>query len=141
MNKPGIEKTTVKSLFALAVFSVVLEINSRTIYNYLIFAGIWLMLTAIYEAYKYSTKYDLTESGLEIKSFMKYRVIPYSRINDAFLVSGFLQKRFHLSSVYVVLARNAVGIRDVRRGEELLNDIEDRIGRRRTDFKEQHDPK
>jgi membrane protein YdbS with pleckstrin-like domain len=134
MNKPGIEKTTIKSLFALAVFSVVLEINSRTIYNYLIFVGVWILLTAIYETYKYSTRFVLTDNGLEIKSPMKFRVIPYSKINDAFLVSGFLQKRFKLTSVYVVLQKNAVGLRDVKRGEELLNDIEDRIGRKRTDF-------
>lgn len=134
MNKPGIEKTTIKSLFALAIFSVVLEINSRTIYNYLIFVGVWILITAIYEAYKYSTRFALTDNGLEIKSPMKFRVIPYSRINDAFLVSGFLQKRFKLTSVYVVLQKNAVGLRDIKEGEELLNDIEDRIGRKRTDF-------
>jgi membrane protein YdbS with pleckstrin-like domain len=139
MNKPGIEKTTIKSLFALAVFSVVLEINSRTIYNYLIFVGVWILLTAIYEAYKYSTRFALSDNGLEIRTPLKYRVIPYSKINDAFLVSGFLQKRFKLSSVYVVMQKNAVGLRDLMGGEGILNDIEDRIGRKRTEFNKEED--
>ena len=135
MNKHGIEKTTLKSVLALLVFSTVLEISAKNLTDYLIFVGIWFAMTFAYEAYKYSSKFDLTTEGIQITTFFKKSLIYYFNIKDAFIIEGFLQKRFALSSVYIVTARGAIGIRDTENGKELLNEIEEHIGREKTEFK------
>lgn len=139
MNKKGIIKTTLKSVIALLAFSAVLEINSSNFGNYLIFVGAWMILTALYEVYKYSTKYNIGDEGLEIFSPLKKKVISYNTVNDVFLTNGILQTRFHLSSVYVIQGNKATAIRDLTNGETVLNQIEDHIGRKRTDLSKDHD--
>ncbi len=134
MNKNGILKTTIKSVIALLAFSAVLEINSKNLNNYLIFVGVWMLLTVLYELYKYSTRYLLREDGVEIVSPLRKKFISYSSINDAFLTTGFLQKRFHLSSVYMIQGKVAIAMRDLVHGESVLNQIEDHLGRKRTEF-------
>ncbi|MCY0852423.1 MAG: PH domain-containing protein [Thermoplasma acidophilum] len=133
MNKRGYAKTTIKSLIALLIFSSVIEISSKNIYNYLIFVATWLGLTAIYEVYKYSTKYTLEDDGVHVKSPLKSNLIYYHNIRDVFMTEGFLQRRFGLSSVYIITPKEAIAVRDLNNGKEFLNLIEDHIGRTRTD--------
>nr|WP_297215541.1 hypothetical protein [Thermoplasma sp.] len=49
------------------------------------------------------------------------------------MTEGFLQKRFGLSSVYVITPKQAIAIRDLKDGKEFLNTVEDHIGRKRTE--------
>ena len=135
MNKHGIEKTTLKSVIALLVFSAVLEISAKNLTDYLIFVGIWFAMTLAYEAYKYSSKFDLTAEGIQMTKFFKKSLIYYFNIKDAFIIEGMLQKRFGLSSVYVITPRGTIGIRDTENGKKLLNDIEEHIGKEKTLFK------
>ncbi len=135
MNRQGIEKTTIKSVIALLVFSAVLEINAKNIVDYLIFVVLWFAMTVVYEFYKYTSTHLLTDEGVQMKTIFKTRLVYYFNIRDAFIVEGFLQRRFGLSSVYVVTPKGAIGIRDVKDGRILLNEIEARMGRERTSFK------
>ena len=86
MNKHGIEKTTLKSVIALLVFSAVLEISAKNLTDYLIFVGIWFAMTLAYEAYKYSSKFDLTAEGIQMTTFFKKSLIYYFNIYDAFII-------------------------------------------------------
>ncbi len=129
MNKSGIEKTTIKSLIALLIFSSVLEIRISNLSNYFIFVLAWLIVTALYEFYKYSSNYIIGDKGVTIKTLMKENLIPYGSLVDVFLVNGFLQKRFALSSVYLVKQNTTIPIRDIKNGEAVLGDIQMRIGK------------
>jgi len=132
MNKQGIEKTTIKSAIALLVFSLVLEISAKNFTDYLIFVGIWFGMTVAYEFYKYTSRHMLMDEGIQIKTIFKTSLIYYFNIRDVFIIEGFLQRRFGLSSVYIVTPKGAIAFRDVRDGRTLLNEIEDKIGRERT---------
>ena len=130
MNKNGILKTTIKSMIALLVFSSVLEISSRTLENYLIFVGIWLIITLLYELYKYSTRYSLTERGVLIKSPIRTNLVAYPTIKEVFKVQGYLQKKFGLASVYVVTQKGVIAVRDLTDGNTFLEQVRSRIGKK-----------
>lgn len=134
MNKKPIIKTTIKSIIALLVFSLVLEINSKNFDNYLIFVASWLFVTFIYEASKYSVIISINENGVEIKGFFKHNFINFKTIKDVFLTSGILQKRFNLYSVYLVQEKRTIPLRDLTNGVQVLNQIEVAIGKKKTEF-------
>lgn len=134
MNKTGILKTTVKSLIALLLFSLVLEINEKNFFNYLIFVGFWLLMTFIYELIKYSMHFEINNDTIEIKGILKHNVISFRTVKDVFITTGILQTRFKLSSVYLVQESRTVPLRDLTNGQEVLNAIESRIGKKPTDL-------
>lgn len=129
MNNRGIKKTTIKSLIALALFSIVLEISSKTIVNYLVFVALWLTGTFLYELYKYATKYSITGDGVAIKSPIKSRIIYNSKIKETFIVEGYLQKKFGLSSVYLVTHNGVIAIRDITDGQNFLDSVKKGLGK------------
>ncbi|WP_393972001.1 hypothetical protein OXIME_000600 [Oxyplasma meridianum] len=129
MNKPGIKKTTIKSLIALAIFSLVLEISSKTIIKYLLFVALWLFATFLYELYKYSTKYSITVEGVSIRSLIKSKFIYNSNVKETFIVEGYLQKKFGLSSVYLVTNNGVIAIRDISYGRNFLEKVNKGIGK------------
>ncbi len=134
MNKTGILKTTIKSLIALLLFSLVLEINEKNLLNYLIFIGFWLLMTFIYELIKYSMHFEINEDNIEIKGILKHNVISFRTVKDVFITTGILQTRFKLSSVYLVQENRTIPLRDLTNGPEVLNAIESRIGKKPTDL-------
>lgn len=129
MNNRGIKKTTIKSLIVLALFSLVLEISSKTIINYLIFVALWLIVTMAYELYKYSTKYSIIAEGVTIKSPIKSKIIYNSSIKETFIVEGYLQKKFGLSSVYLVTHNGVIALRDITDGRNFLDSVNRGIGK------------
>ncbi len=129
MNSQGYKKTTIKSLIALAVFSLVLEISSRTIINYLIFVAIWFVMTILYEVYKYAAEYAATESGVIIKTPIKSKFVTFPQIKEAFIVEGYLQKKFGLASVYLVTSKEVLALRDLKDGQAFLNEVNRKLGK------------
>ncbi len=134
MNKTGMFKTTIKSFITLLLFSLVLEINERNIYNYLIFVASWMIMTFIYEIIKYSTKIEITTNGISFTGLFKHSFVNFKTVKDAFLTKGILQARFKLSSVYLVQEKRTIPLRDLKDGPEVLNKIESSIGKKQTDF-------
>jgi membrane protein YdbS with pleckstrin-like domain len=133
MNSQGYKKTTIKSLIALALFSLVLEISSKTILNYLIFVTLWITMTILYEIYKYAAIYSITDRGVFIKTPIKSRLVTYSQMKETFIVEGYLQKRFGLSSVYLVTSKGVMALRDLNDGNAFLKEVNRKLGMEQID--------
>lgn len=120
-------KTLIKATILLAIFSLFLEISEKKIIDYLIFVLLWYILLYFYIIWKRSYRYEIGEDVLIVRNPLRTFRSPYSDIMQCFCNEGLLQKRFGLSTVYIISRRGNVLIKDVPNGQEIVKEIEDRV--------------
>ncbi|BCU67114.1 hypothetical protein HS7_05510 [Sulfolobales archaeon HS-7] len=120
-------KTLVKSTIILLIFSLFLEITD--VVNYLIFVAVWYGFVGIYTFWKTSFKYNIGQKEIEICGLLTRKRISYSSIKDLFVSQGFLAKRFHCGSIYIVTKNGVNIIRDVKEPERIYTEIANIINR------------
>lgn len=122
--KPKVSKTIIKGTIIIAIFSIFLNINSHTVFDYLIFLAIEYFSIFLYILWKRSYTYEIMEDKIVIKSPFGQKIIKYSEISDEFISSGFLAKRFNCGSIYLILNKNtACIIKDVENPEKIEDEI------------------
>ncbi len=126
MNK-SVEKTLLKGTILLALFSILLEISLNTLLDYGIFVGLWYAMLTSYIAIKQTYKYEIGEDSILTSSFFGLRSLRYTEINLVFVRSGFLQKKFGLSTVFIISTRYNVLIRDVSTGESIKKQVTEKM--------------
>ena len=120
-------KTLIKATIILAIFSLFLEIDEKKLIDYLIFVLLWYILLYFYIAWKKSYRYELREDVLIIRNPLRTFRSPYSDIMQCFCNEGLLQKRFGLSTVYIISRKGNVLIKDVLNGPQIVKEIEDKV--------------
>ncbi|BFH73029.1 PH domain-containing protein [Sulfurisphaera javensis] len=125
-TKPVISKTIVKGTIIIFIFSLFLDI-SRLI-SFLIFLGIVFTTLFLYAFWKRIHTYIFDENGIIIQTPFSRKFISYSIIDDAFISVGFLAKRFHCGSVYLILKTKKVEIiRDIPNPDEIFELLKKKI--------------
>ncbi|MEM0121487.1 MAG: PH domain-containing protein [Thermoprotei archaeon] len=106
--RPLFKKTFVKGVIALALFSLLLEVNTSNILNYLIFVGVSLALIALYAGYKHATVYTIDDEGVVLYSPLRRtpKRIVFSDVVDISVSQGVLAKRFDCGSVFLILRKS-----------------------------------
>jgi hypothetical protein len=128
VSRPKVSKTIIKGTIVIAIFSLFLKINSHTIFNYLIFLSIAYFSLLLYMFWKRSHIYEITDNEILIKSPLNKKIINYSEIDDEFVSSGFLARRFNCGSIYIISKKRNVNIiRDVENPENIENEIRKHI--------------
>jgi Bacterial PH domain len=137
---PVIAKSILKGSIALAVFSLFLQIDTRTLIDYISFVALFYVLLGAYVYQKRASTYVLGQMGIEMKSlFRAPRDVKYADIDSLSLSQGLLAKRFRCGTVYLNLKHgagkikvlgggSAEAIRDVPNPENLVAEIEEKIG-------------
>lgn len=121
--RPTMKKTIVKGTILILVFSSFLDV-SRVV-NFLIFLALAFLTLLVYAFWKRAHEYTIAEDSITISSPLEKRKIPYSSIADHFVSVGFLAKRFHVGSVYLILKDTRVEIlRDIPDPESVEKEIE-----------------
>lgn len=119
VTKPTISKTIVKGTIIIFVFSLFLDVSK--VIDFLIFLGLIYSTLLFYVFWKRVHTYILDENGIIIKTPFYTKEISYSNIDDAFVSIGFLAKRFHCGSVYLILKVKKIEIiKDVPNPEEIF---------------------
>lgn len=126
MNR-SIEKTLLKGTILLLLFSLFLEIGPNSILNYLEFVLIWYILLFIYIRIKLSNRYVAGEESIQTFNMFGGKTLKYDAINLVFVRVGFLQKRFGLSTVFIISTRFNVLIRDVENGQNIADKINKKL--------------
>ncbi|MHB8359206.1 MAG: hypothetical protein ACYDCP_06890 [Thermoplasmataceae archaeon] len=127
MNK-AIKKTIVKGTILLMAFSLFLEIRPGKIIDYLIFVFVYYLLLIIYIALKSSYRFSISQDGLHADLKFRRINLKYEGIIDVFENSGFLQRKFNLSTVYVIHKGGNIVIKDVENGKEIEQKIRQKMG-------------
>lgn len=105
--RPVFKKTFVKGLIAVALFSLLLDINASNLPNYFIFLAVSLGLISAYAGYKHATLYTIDDDGITVRNPISRtsKRIEFSNISDLTISQGFLAKRFGCGSVFLILKR------------------------------------
>jgi uncharacterized membrane protein YdbT with pleckstrin-like domain len=139
--RPVFKKTFVKGVIALALFSLLLEVNASNLVNYLIFLAVSLALIAGYAGYKHATVYTIDEEGITLQPPLHRppKRVEFSNVLDISVSQGFLAKRFGCGSVYLVLKKGRGGyallgggfaeaLRDIPQPEQVREHISEMLG-------------
>ncbi|MEM3671225.1 MAG: PH domain-containing protein [Thermoprotei archaeon] len=123
--KPVVSKSFVKGVIAVALFSLVLDVNSSNFGNYLIFLALYAVFLCSYAFYKRSHTYSVTDDGITIKSpFRSPRSVSYSDVVHVAVSQGFLAKRFNCGTVFVATRSREGDVRMMGGGKaEALRDV------------------
>lgn len=105
--RPVFKKSFVKGVIALALFSLLLEVNTSNILNYLVFLAASLTLIACYAGYKHATVYTIDDEGITLRTPLRRtpKRVDFADIADITFSQGFLAKRFGCGTVFLVLKR------------------------------------
>lgn len=127
---PTVLKTFTKGVIAIAVFSVFLEVNSKTFVNYLIFLAVSFAFLGLIVLVKHRARYELGEDSLLIKRFLrKPNLVSYGDIGDMSVAQGMLARRFGCGTVYMILKEGKGSVRVLGGGSaEQLEDVHDPNG-------------
>jgi uncharacterized membrane protein YdbT with pleckstrin-like domain len=139
--RPLFKKTFVKGVIALALFSLLLEVNESNILNYLLFVGVSVGLIAGYAGYKHATTYTIDDDGITVNPPLRRnpKRVEYTNILDITVSQGFLAKRFDCGSVYLVLKSGKGGyallgggyaeaLRDIPHPQQVYQTISNMLG-------------
>lgn len=120
----GIEKTLIKITILVVIFSVFLRLNSKTIFNYLIFLGVIYLISILYILFKMSYRVEVYDDHLYIKNFFASHTIKYGNIKDFFITEGYLQRKFGLHSIYIITRAKNYLLKDLPDAEKIHDDIQ-----------------
>jgi len=124
VTRPELKKTIIKGSILIGVFSVFLNINPKTLFNFLIFLLMAFLMLIMYALWKKAYLYEISEDGIIIKSPYSKKLIKYNIIDDYFLASGLLARKFNVGSIYIILKSGKVEIiRDVKFPENVEAEI------------------
>lgn len=126
MNR-STEKTLLKGTILLLLFSFFLEIGPNSILNYLEFVLIWYVLLFVYIRVKLSNRYVAGEESIQTFNLFGGKTLRYDAINLVFVRAGFLQRRFGLSTVFIISTRFNILIRDVQNGQNIADKINKKL--------------
>ena len=135
--RPVVSKTLIKGVFGLAAFSVLMQLSLANLVNYFIFLGLSLCVLGGYMWYKRSSSYEVGDDFLIVRRPVRFleplfgrRVgqteltLSYNDIVDIAVSQGFLARRFHCGSVYMILKHGGGSLRLMGGGTaERLQDI------------------
>ncbi|QIW22731.1 PH domain-containing protein [Sulfolobus sp. S-194] len=126
VTKPTITKTIVKGTILILIFSLFLDFYK--IFDFILFLLIIYSLLFLYIIWKRMHTYEFSESEIIIKTPFSSKKIMYSSIDDAFFSIGFLAKRFHCGSIYLILKDRKVEIiRDIPNPEEAFEILKKKV--------------
>ncbi|MDT7902030.1 MAG: PH domain-containing protein, partial [Acidianus sp.] len=115
VTRPELKKTIIKGSILIGVFSIFLNINPKTLFNFLIFLLMAFLMLIMYALWKKAYLYEISEDGIIIKSPYSKKLIKYNIIDDYFVSSGLLARKFNVGSIYIILKSGKVEIiRDVK---------------------------
>lgn len=124
VTRPELKKTIIKGSILIGVFSVFLNINPKTLFNFLIFLLMAFLMLIMYALWKKAYLYEISEDGIIIKSPYSKKLIKYNIIDDYFVSSGLLARKFNVGSIYIILKSGKVEIiRDVKFPENVEAEI------------------
>ncbi|MQL54359.1 PH domain-containing protein [Acidianus ambivalens] len=124
VTRPELKKTIIKGSILIGVFSIFLNINPKTLFNFLIFLLIAFLMLIMYALWKKAYLYEISEDGIIIKSPYSKKLIKYNVIDDYFISSGLLARKFNVGSIYIILKSGKVEIiRDVKFPENVEAEI------------------
>lgn len=124
VTRPELKKTIIKGSILIGVFSIFLNINPKTLFNFLIFLLIAFLMLIMYALWKKAYLYEISEDGIIIKSPYSKKLIKYNVIDDYFVSSGLLARKFNVGSIYIILKSGKVEIiRDVKFPENVEAEI------------------
>lgn len=122
VTRPTVKKTIVKGTILILIFSSFLDVSK--IFNFLIFLALAFLTLLGYAFWKRIYKYQIDEDSVIISSFFETKRVPYSSIDEYFISVGFLAKRFHCGSVYLILNNRKVEIlKDIPNPEKAEEEI------------------
>ncbi|PSN98610.1 hypothetical protein B9Q11_02055 [Candidatus Marsarchaeota G2 archaeon ECH_B_SAG-F08] len=123
--RPVIKKTLVKGVIAIAVLSLVLDVNN--FFNYTIFLVVSLSMVVAYAFYKRASKYTIEDEAVVLKApFRSAKRLRYDDIRDLGISQGVLAKMFNCGTVYLVLKHGKGAYTLVSGGSaEALKDVSD----------------
>jgi membrane protein YdbS with pleckstrin-like domain len=123
-TRPELKKTIIKGSILIGVFSIFLNINPKTLFNFLIFLLMAFLMLIMYALWKKAYLYEISEDGIIIKSPYSKKLIKYNIIDDYFVSSGLLARKFNVGSIYIILKSGKVEIiRDVKFPEKVEAEI------------------
>jgi membrane protein YdbS with pleckstrin-like domain len=124
VTRPELKKTLIKGSILIGVFSIFLNINPKTLFNFLIFLLMAFLMLIMYALWKKAYLYEISEDGIIIKSPYSKKLIKYNIIDDYFVSSGLLARKFNVGSIYIILKSGKVEIiRDVKFPENVEAEI------------------
>ncbi|MFP3164113.1 MAG: PH domain-containing protein [Acidianus hospitalis] len=124
VTRPELKKTIIKGSILIGVFSIFLNINPKTLFNFLIFLLMAFLMLIMYALWKKAYLYEISEDGIIIKSPYSKKLIKYNIIDDYFVSSGLLARKFNVGSIYIILKSGKVEIiRDVKFPENVEAEI------------------
>jgi hypothetical protein len=124
VTRPELKKTIIKGSILIGVFSIFLNINPKTLFNFLIFLLMSFLMLIMYALWKKAYLYEISEDGIIIKSPYSKKLIKYNIIDDYFVSSGLLARKFNVGSIYIILKSGKVEIiRDVKSPENVEAEI------------------
>lgn len=124
VTRPELKKTIIKGSILIGVFSIFLNINPKTLFNFLIFLLMAFLMLIMYALWKKAYLYEISEDGIIIKSPYSKKLIKYNVIDDYFVSSGLLARKFNVGSIYIILKSGKVEIiRDVKFPENVEAEI------------------
>ena len=128
--RPVVLKTFVKGLIAVAIFSVFLQINPKTYFNYLIFLGLSIGLVGMVVIVKGRSVFVIDDDGIKVKRFMKsLNLVNYDNILDMSVSQGMLARRFNCGTVFFILKSGKGSVKVMGGGvAERLEDVHDPKG-------------
>ena len=118
------KKTTIKATILIAIFSLFLEISSKTLLNYLIFLALLYVTLFIYILWKISQKIEISEDHITIRNPLSSRTIKLSNVIEVFTNRGMMQKRFGLASTYIITKNKNYLIKDIEFNGNLMKELE-----------------
>jgi membrane protein YdbS with pleckstrin-like domain len=119
------KKTTIKATILIAIFSLFLEISSKTLLNYFIFLALLYVTLFIYILWKISQKIEISEDHITIRNPLSNRIIKLSNVIEVFTNRGMMQRRFGLASTYIITKNKNYLIKDIEFNGNLMKDLEE----------------
>ena len=109
----------------MAIFSLFLQISSKTLPAFIVFVLLFYAFLGAYMLLKYSNIYTLDRNGIEMRAFLRAaRNVNYSEIESLSVSQGFLAKRFGCGTVYLNLRHKGGRIRILGGGSaEAMRDV------------------
>ncbi len=128
--RPTVQKSLVKGLTAIGIFSLFLQVNISNLGNYFIFVAISLTLVLGYMGMKRSTRYMINDKGVSIIPFFRAeKTISYTDIVEMSVSQGILAKRFGCGTIFLQLGQKKGSYIAIGRGmAEVLKDVKNPTG-------------
>ncbi len=127
-NLQMVKKTTIKATILIAIFSVFLEISSKTIVNYLIFLALLYTTLTIYIFWKISQRIEISGDHITIRNPLTTKTIRISSVIEVFTNRGMMQRRFGLASTYIITKSRNYLIKDLDYNGSIIREIENFAG-------------